>query len=41
MPTSYLIGRDGKMKAAHTGFFTKKIPKYEAEIKKLLSSNSP
>ena len=39
MPTSYLIGRDGKISKAHTGFFTKKIPIYEAEIKQLLGNN--
>jgi thiol-disulfide isomerase/thioredoxin len=36
MPTSYLLGRDGKVKVAHTGFFTKKKPQYEAEIQTLL-----
>jgi len=37
MPTSYLIGRDGQIKKAHTGFFTKKIPAYQHEIEQLLS----
>ena len=35
MPTSYLIGRDGQIKKAHTGFFAKKITLYENEIKQL------
>jgi len=37
MPTSYLIGRDGKIKVAHTGFFNAKRAQYESEIKHLLS----
>lgn len=40
MPTSYLIGRDGQIKKAHTGFFTKKTPIYEDEIKQLLSTKT-
>ena len=40
MPTSYLIGRDGQIKKAHTGFFTKKIPTYENEIKQLLTTRN-
>lgn len=40
MPTSYLIGRDGQIKKAHTGFFTKKISIYEDEIKQLLSTKA-
>jgi len=37
MPSSMLIGRDGKIKQRHTGFFTKKIPAYQHEIEQLLS----
>jgi len=37
MPTSYLISRDGQIKKAHTGFFTKKTSIYEDEIKQLLT----
>jgi hypothetical protein len=36
MPSSMLIGRDGKIKSRHTGFFTKKIPLYQQEIEALL-----
>ena len=36
MPTSYLIGRDGKIKIEHVGFFTKKQPQYEREISYLI-----
>jgi thiol-disulfide isomerase/thioredoxin len=36
MPSSIIIGRDGKIKARHTGFFTKKIPQYQQEIEALL-----
>lgn len=36
MPSSMLIGRDGKIKSRHTGFFTKKIPQYQQEIAQLL-----
>ena len=39
MPSSMLIGRDGKMKSRHTGFFTKKIPEYQQEIEQLLNTN--
>lgn len=37
MPSSILIGRDGKIKSSHTGFFTKKIPLYQQGIKQLLA----
>lgn len=37
MPSSMLIGRDGKIKSRHTGFFTKKIPLYQQEISQLLA----
>ena len=36
MPTSYLIGRDCKVKIEHVGFFTKKQPQYEREISYLI-----
>jgi len=36
MPSSMLIGRDGKIKSRHTGFFNKKIPEYQQEIEALL-----
>jgi thiol-disulfide isomerase/thioredoxin len=37
MPSSMLIGRDGKIKSRHTGFFSNKIPVYQQEIEKLLA----
>tara|TARA_R110001583_G_scaffold77851_3_gene211606 strand:- start:32817 stop:33356 length:540 start_codon:yes stop_codon:yes gene_type:complete len=37
MPSSMLIGRDGKIKYRHTGFFIKKIPQYQQEIEALLT----
>jgi len=37
MPSSMLIGRDGKIKSRHTGFFTKKISLYQQEIEQLLA----
>ena len=39
MPSSMLIGRDGKIKSRHTGFFTNKIPDYQQEIEQLLNTN--
>jgi len=39
MPSSMLIGRDGKIKSRHTGFFTNKIPEYQLEIEQLLNTN--
>jgi len=36
MPSSMLIGRDGKIKSRHTGFFTNKISLYQQEIEQLL-----
>lgn len=36
MPSSMLIGRDGKIKSRHSGFFNKKIPEYQQEIEALL-----
>lgn len=37
MPSSYLIGRDGKLYASHIGFRDKDKPKMEAAIKELLA----
>jgi len=37
MPSSMLIGRDGKIKLRHTGFFTNKIKQYEQEIEQFLT----
>ena len=37
MPTSYLIGRDGKLYASHVGFREKDKAKMEVAIKELLS----
>ncbi|MCP4492469.1 MAG: TlpA family protein disulfide reductase [Gammaproteobacteria bacterium] len=36
MPSSFLIGRDGKLYATHVGFRDKDKPKVEAAIKQLL-----
>ena len=36
MPSSYLIGRDGKLYATHIGFREKDKPKMEKAIKQLL-----
>ena len=32
MPSSFVIGRDGKTLFSHEGFFTDKEPTYEAHI---------
>lgn len=37
MPTSMLIGRDGRVRYVHEGFFPAKIPAYEAQITELLN----
>lgn len=37
MPSSMLIGRDGKIKSRHTGFYTNKISLYQQEIEHLLT----
>ncbi|MEW6999689.1 TlpA disulfide reductase family protein [Colwelliaceae bacterium BS250] len=39
MPSSYMIGRDGKPKSAHVGFFNDKKPEYEAELTSLLAGS--
>ena len=37
MPSSILIGRDGRVRYVHQGFFENKIPQYEAHIEELLN----
>jgi thiol-disulfide isomerase/thioredoxin len=39
MPTSYLIGRDGKVADMHLGFKVKQQHEYEAAIRKTLEQN--
>lgn len=40
MPTSFLIGKDGKVVAIHKGFHGKETAKeYTAEVEKLLAGN--
>ena len=36
MPTSLLLGRDGRVRYVHSGFFPAQIPAYEAQITELL-----
>jgi thiol-disulfide isomerase/thioredoxin len=36
MPTSLLVGRDGKVRYVHNGFFEAQIPAYETQIAELL-----
>jgi thiol-disulfide isomerase/thioredoxin len=36
MPTSMLIGRDGRTRFVHAGFFANQIPTYDAHISELL-----
>lgn len=36
MPSSMLIDRTGKIRQNHSGFFTNKVKRYEAEIVSLL-----
>ncbi|MET1218823.1 MAG: TlpA disulfide reductase family protein [Glaciecola sp.] len=38
MPSSYLIDKEGDIAVAHTGFFTSKTERYEAQIKALLDT---
>lgn len=40
MPSSFLIGKDGQVKRAHVGFFTKNQPTYEHEIKTLIENKA-
>ncbi len=37
MPTSILIGRDGRVRYVHDGFFMNQTPTYEAQIQELLN----
>ncbi len=40
MPTSFLIGRDGKVRYVHSGFYPKKIGDYLAQIRALLNQKA-
>lgn len=40
MPTSVLIGRDGKVRYVHSGFYPKKIGDYLAQIRTLLAQKA-
>ena len=40
MPTSFLIGRDGKVHYVHSGFYPKKIDDYLAQIRALLAQKA-
>ncbi|MCF6193641.1 MAG: TlpA family protein disulfide reductase [Kangiellaceae bacterium] len=39
MPSSILFNSQGKAVSAHKGFFSKKIPEYETEIRELIQAN--
>ena len=39
MPTSILIGKDGRIRYVHQGFFPDKTPLYNAHISELLNEN--
>jgi len=41
MPTSFLIGRDGKVHYVHAGFYPQKEGTYVAHIKALLGDKAP
>jgi hypothetical protein len=41
MPTSYFIGRDGKLRYVHEGFRKKDAEGIEARIKQLLAEKRP
>jgi len=41
MPTSFLIGRDGKVRYVHNGFLLKQDGKYVADINTLLNEKAP
>jgi peroxiredoxin len=41
MPTSVLIGRDGKIRSTHNGFFPDREGAYFADITTLLKENAP
>ncbi len=38
MPTSILIGRDGRVRYIQQGFFENNIPQYEAHIEELVNA---
>ena len=40
MPTSILIGRDGKVRYVHSGFHPDQEPKYLAQIRALLNQKA-
>ena len=40
MPTSVLIGRDGRVRFVHQGFFETKTPQYESHIEELKQPRS-
>ena len=41
MPTSFLIGRDGKVRSVHPGFFPNREENYAADVKALLDEKAP
>ena len=41
MPTSVLIGRDGKLRAVHNGFYPNREGSYAADISALLNEKAP
>lgn len=41
MPMSILIGRDGRVRFSHSGFYEKKESAYESQISQLLSEAAP
>ena len=41
MPTSFLIGRDGKLRSVHPGFFPNRVESYAADVKALLDEKAP
>lgn len=40
MPTSFLIGRDGKVRSVHPGFLPEREPSYAADVKALLDEKA-
>jgi len=41
MPTSVLIGRDGKVRIVHNGFYSNREGSYDADINTLLNEKAP
>jgi len=37
MPTSLLIGRDGRTRYVHSGFHARDVPQYDAQIRELIN----